>query len=166
VSFILASYLLSKASYLQKHLKKITILFILLVASFLLLEYKHSLDKSAINYTHDNFDMDSGYNRDYLTHPGAYYKYQNQIYSKEKAEDLLLDVKSSQISLKEAWFKPEKHSCCPLGSELCMPMTVSSVLLIRLPEEDHRIENHGFVKTEMGNLGWCPYDIHYYTFPD
>lgn len=104
--------------------------------------------------------------------PGVYYAH--DIYSisstggsfRERldADAILKQLLDNDIAFKEAWYKPYASSCCAPGSEVCLQAIVESALVVRLANEDARIEQFGFKKTDNPTMGFCSYYVRHYFF--
>ena len=96
---------------------------------------------------------------------GIYYEYK---YSDEElkgiknidAELILNDLIQNNVKITDAWYKSFTSSCCPPNANRCMHAIVNPVLIIKLEEE---IELDNFIRIDEPEIGWCAYEIKYYT---
>jgi hypothetical protein len=94
--------------------------------------------------------------------PGIYYRYD---FSREGRIDLLFkQMLEDGIPIQEAWYKGKASSCCPPNGGRCLQALVMPSLIVRLKEEDERIEEYGFSRVAQPSLGWCAYNVIHYIF--
>lgn len=100
---------------------------------------------------------------------GTYYRYNfveaNESISKGiKPEPVLKKLIENGISVEKAWYKGYSSSCCPPGSDYCMEVIVNPSFLVRLSEENQKMEQFNFIKTVDPGLGTCAHSVSYYNF--
>ena len=112
----------------------------------------------------------TGREREEYFKPGIYYQYnfsnnyEDYINKNIDVESILEELVNNNIPVQEAWFKNFSTACKPDEGEITLPAVVIPALIVRLSNEDPRIEQFGFIKTNNPDIGWCALKVKHYIF--
>lgn len=79
-------------------------------------------------------------------------------------ETLVEQLVTSEIPVKNLWYKGASSSCTPPGSSMSMSVVVDAVLIIQTTEIVEKVRDLGFQRTTAPSMGQCAYRVSRYVF--
>ena len=104
--------------------------------------------------------------RPYFFPPGIYYSYNFPDNTPEDFDpsNLIEQVKHSDVTLRDVWYKGGNRMCVPPGSNIGMDVIVEPAMVIRVDKENLSLIILGFVKTSTPGMGSCSYWVLHYKY--
>ena len=98
---------------------------------------------------------------------GVYYAYQFEedkpAYGFDE-QQVIEQLMSKGIAVKNLWYKAASSSCVPPCSSMAMTVMVEAAMVVQLNEADDQLLMMNFRRTKVPSLGSCAYRVNRYMF--